>query len=192
MKYMQWIALSAAAAGVAACCIGCARPGGKEASASQKLGGSFTAEMIMEMEDLTASGTISRIGEGQWSVAFAEPASLAGVVLDFSGDTVSASYQGLGFSVPQSAMPAKSVLVSLIQAVDTLAKEEKITGTEKEGEIYITEELDGSPYTLSLTKSGDLAGFSVENMDASLTFSAFQSGAAPIATMTAALETTAP
>ena len=65
MKYMQWIALSAAAAGVAACCIGCARPGGKEASASQKLGGSFTAEMIMEMEDLTASGTISRIGEGQ-------------------------------------------------------------------------------------------------------------------------------
>lgn len=192
MKYMQWIALSAAAAGVAACCIGCARPGGKEASASQKLGGSFTAEMIMEMEDLTASGTISRIGEGQWNVAFAEPASLAGVVLDFSGDTVSASYQGLGFSVPQSAMPAKSVLVSLIQAVDTLAKEEKITGTEKEGEICITEELDGSPYTLSLTKSGDLAGFSVENMDASLTFSAFQSGAAPIATMTAALETTAP
>lgn len=192
MKYMQWIALSAAAAGVAACCIGCARPGGKEASASQKLGGSFTAEMIMEMEDLTASGTISRSGEGQWSVAFAEPASLAGVVLDFSGDTVSASYQGLGFSVPQSAMPAKSVLVSLIQAVDTLAKEEKITGTEKEGEICITEELDGSPYTLSLTKSGDLAGFSVENMDASLTFSAFQSGAAPIATMTAALETTAP
>ena len=192
MKYMQWIALSAAAAGVAACCIGCARPGGKEASASQKLGGSFTAEMIMEMEDLTASGTISRIGEGQWSVAFAEPASLAGVVLDFSGDTVSASYQGLGFSVPQSAMPAKSVLVSLIQAVDTLAKEEKITGTEKEGKIGITEELDGSPYTLSLTKSGDLAGFSVENMDASLTFSAFQSGAAPIATMTAALETTAP
>lgn len=85
MKYMQWIALSAAAAGVAACCIGCARPGGKEASASQKLGGSFTAEMIMEMEDLTASGTISRIGEGQWSVAFAEPASLAGVVLDFPG-----------------------------------------------------------------------------------------------------------
>ena len=192
MKYMQWIALSAAAAGVAACCIGCARPGGKEASASQKLGGSFTAEMIMEMEDLTASGTISRIGEGQWSVAFAEPASLAGVVLDFSGGTVSSSYQGLGFSVPQSAMPAKSVLVSLIQAVDTLAKEEKITGTEKEGEICITEELDGSPYTLSLTKSGDLAGFSVENMDASLTFSAFQSGAAPIATMTAALETTAP
>ena len=64
----------------------------------------------MQMEDWTAAGTLSRLGDGAWSVAFAEPSTLAGVVLDFSGGEVTASYKGLGFSVPQSAMPAKSVL----------------------------------------------------------------------------------
>ncbi len=66
------------------CCTGCAKAGG-EATAAQKLGGSFTTEMTMTMEDWTAAGTLSRLGDGAWSVSFAEPATLAGVVLDFSG-----------------------------------------------------------------------------------------------------------
>mgnify|MGYP000507821816 CR=1 FL=1 len=102
------------------CCTGCAKAGG-EATAAQKLGGSFTTEMTMTMEDWTAAGTLSRLGDGAWSVSFAEPATLAGVVLDFSGGEVTASYKGLGFSVPQSAMPAKSVLSQMIQVVDELA-----------------------------------------------------------------------
>ena len=68
------------------CCTGCAKTGG-EATAAQKLGGSFTTEMTMTMEDWTAAGTLSRLGDGAWSVSFAEPATLAGVVLDFSGVT---------------------------------------------------------------------------------------------------------
>ena len=102
------------------CCTGCAKAGG-EATAAQKPGGSFTTEMTMTMEDWTAAGTLSRLGDGAWSVSFAEPATLAGVVLDFSGGEVTASYKGLGFSVPQSAMPAKSVLNQMIQVVDELA-----------------------------------------------------------------------
>ena len=109
------------------CCTGCAKAGG-EATAAQKLGGSFTTEMTMTMEDWTAAGTLSRLGDGAWSVSFAEPATLAGVVLDFSGGEVTASYKGLGFSVPQSAMPAKSVLSQMIQVVDELAQQEEITG----------------------------------------------------------------
>ena len=43
------------------CLSGCSKPGG-EASAAQKLGGSFTTEMTMQMEDWTAAGTLSRLG----------------------------------------------------------------------------------------------------------------------------------
>ena len=109
--------------------------------------------------------------------AFAEPSTLAGVVLDFSGGEVTASYKGLGFSVPQSAMPAKSVLSQMILVVDELAQQEEITGKEKDGGVAVEGESEGNPYTLTLTESGDLAGFSLENFDAELTFTQFQAGA---------------
>lgn len=168
------------------CCTGCAKAGG-EATAAQKLGGSFTTEMTMTMEDWTAAGTLSRLGDGAWSVSFAEPATLAGVVLDFSGGEVTASYKGLGFSVPQSAMPAKSVLSQMIQVVDELAQQEEITGKEQDGCVSVEGDLEGNPYTLTLTENGDLSGFTMENFDTTLTFTQFQSGAA-VATETTTLE----
>lgn len=134
-----------------------------------------------------AAGTLSRLGDGAWSVSFAEPATLAGVVLDFSGGEVTASYKGLGFSVPQSAMPAKSVLSQMIQVVDELAQQEEITGKEQDGCVSVEGDLEGNPYTLTLTENGDLSGFTMENFDTTLTFTQFQSGAA-VATETTTLE----
>ena len=134
------------------CLSGCSKPGG-EASAAQKLGGSFTTEMTMQMEDWTAAGTLSRLGDGAWSIAFAEPSTLAG------------------------AMPAKSVLSQMILVMDELAQQEEITGKEKDGGVAVEGESEGNPYTLTLTESGDLAGFSLENFDAELTFTQFQAGA---------------
>lgn len=164
---------------------GCTKPGGGgEASAAQKLGGSFTTEMTMTIDDLAATGTLSRLGEGTWSASFAEPATLAGVVLDFSGGEVTASYKGLAFSVPQTAMPAKSVLSNFIIVIDMLAKQEEITGEEDDGYVAVEGELDGNPYTLKLTESGDLASFEMDSFDAVLEFEQFQSGAAPLATAT--------
>lgn len=163
---------------------GCSSPVGGETGAAQKLSGSFTTEMTMNMEEQTVSGTLSRMGDGMWSVSFAEPATLAGVVLDFSGGEVTASYQGLAFSVPQTAMPAKSILSSLILVVDDLAKQEHISG-EKDGDYVSVEgELEGSPYLLRLSAGGELAGFEMDNMDTVLTFTDFQEGGVPVATST--------
>lgn len=163
---------------------GCSSPVGGETGAAQKLSGSFTTEMTMNMEEQTVSGTLSRMGDGMWSVSFAEPATLAGVVLDFSGGEVTASYQGLAFSVPQTAMPAKSILSSLILVVDDLAKQEHISG-EKDGDYVSVEgELEGSPYLLRLSAGGELAGFEMDNMDTVLTFTDFQEGGVPVATPT--------
>lgn len=163
---------------------GCSSPVGGETGAAQKLSGSFTTEMTMNMEEQTVSGTLSRMGDGMWSVSFAEPATLAGVVLDFSGGEVTASYKGLAFSVPQTAMPAKSILSSLILVVDDLAKQEHISG-EKDGDYVSVEgELEGSPYLLRLSAGGELAGFEMDNMDTVLTFTDFQEGGVPVATST--------
>lgn len=190
MKYYQNVVLGVALAGCMALSVGCSKPGGEDASAAQKLGGSFSTEMTMTMDDFTAMGTLTRMGEGTWNVSFTEPSSLAGVMLDFTNGEVNASYKGLAFSVPQTAMPAKSVLYQLIQVVDALAQQEEITG-EADGEyVEVEGELEGTPYTLKLTKSGDLAAFEVDNMDADLQFAKFQSNGVAVATETTVLEQT--
>lgn len=166
--------------------VGCSSDSDGEASEAQKLSGSFTADMTMIIDDLNTVGTISRISNGEWSTAFSEPSSLAGIILDFSDGTVNASYQGLAFSVPQSALPVKSVLNQFILVVDALAQQEKITGTLSDGQIEVSGEWEGSPYLLTLTKNGALSKFTMDNMDAFLEFSQFQSGAA-VATATIAL-----
>lgn len=189
---MKKLQLQLTAVGLAASCAmfsGCSGVGGGDASAEQKLGSSFTVDMTMTVEDMTAEGTLTRLGEGMWQAAFTEPATLAGVVLDFAEGEVTASYKGLAFSVPQTAMPAKSVLSNLILVVDDLAGQEKVSG-EAEGEgVCVHGELEGFPYILTLTKYGELAGFSMDNMEATLEFSGFQSQPTPVATDTTAVAT---
>ena len=47
--------------------------------------------------------------------------------LEFSEGNVIASYKGLTFSVPQSAVPVKAMMLNLIMAVDDNAKLEELT-----------------------------------------------------------------
>lgn len=184
MKRVRNTALGLMMAGCMTLSVGCAGGAGGETSAAQKLGGSFTADMTMIVDDLNAVGKITRLGNGEWSVTFSEPSSLSGIVLDFSGGEVDASYQGLAFSVPQSAMPAKSVLSNFILVVDSLAQQEEISGEANDDQIDVSGELEGNPYILTLTKNGELAGFEMDNMDAHLEFSQFQSGAVATPTTT--------
>ncbi len=181
-RTLAWVM---AAAMVLPCLTGCAGGSGNaETSAMQRLGDSFSVEMTMEIDDMQGSGTVYRYGASAWRVQFAAPDTLAGVVLDFSGCDVTASYQGLAFSVPQAAMPAKSVLLYFILTVDELAQQETITG-ETDGETILVEgELDGNPYCLTLTQDGALAGFEMDSMTAMLSFTQFQSGAVSTATAT--------
>ncbi|MCD7958029.1 MAG: hypothetical protein LUF89_00475 [Ruminococcus sp.] len=168
---------------------GCSGSNG-ETSAAQSLSDSFTVEMTMIIDDLEGAGEITRFGEGEWSVDFTEPSSLAGVVLEFSGSDITASYQGFAFSVPQSAMPTKSMLLHLIQVVDTLAQQEKIDGKAVDDYVVVEGDSEGNPYTLTLTQDGELVGFEMDNMDAIFSFSTFQTGVAERTTTPVATETT--
>ena len=138
--------------------------------------------LLLEMKgELDHHGARNALRELELAIDAALPKKL---VLDFSGGEVTASYQGLAFSVPQTAMPAKSILSSLILVVDDLAKQEHISG-EKDGDYVSVEgELEGSPYLLRLSAGGELAGFEMDNMDTVLTFTDFQEGGVPVATPT--------
>ena len=71
---------------------------------------------------------------------FSSPNTLAGVLLSYRDDNVEASYKGLSFSVPKSALPLKAIISSLIDVVDTTAELPEISGEEKKTVKYLLRE----------------------------------------------------
>lgn len=167
--------------------------GGGSTTSSNQLNTAFTTGVTMELEEMTAEGTMQRVGEGEWNVSFSEPSQLAGVRLDFQKGEVTASYKGLAFSVPQTALPAKSILYQFLSVADQLAEEPTLQGTSKDGGMVLSGDLEAGSYELTMTAEGVPAVFSMKNQNAVLTFHDFVSnGAVPESSTEPELQTTEP
>lgn len=139
--------------------------------AKTTLNSSFTSDMKLNYDDTEYSGVISRQGPGMWSVEFSSPESLAGVKLAFMDSEVTASYKGLSFSIPKSAMPIKSILTYFISAADELAMKEKLEGSVKDGVMTVKGDLDEGSYEMMFDEAtGNLTAFEMDNNKAKLTF----------------------
>lgn len=156
--------------------------GGGSTTAKNQLNTSFTTGVTMELEEMTAEGTMQRVGEGEWNVSFSEPAQLAGVRLDFLDGEVTASYKGLAFSVPQTALPAKSILYQFILAADQLAEESALQGISGEDGVTLKGELEAGNYELVLLADGSPSVFQMENQNATILFHDFVSNGTPAET----------
>ncbi len=132
---------------------------------------SVQAEMTYQ-DDNEAKLLLTRYGDENWDAAFSEPSALAGVILSFEGDAVSASYKGLSFTIPKTALPAKSMLVLLIDVLDAIAEEESIPCTKNDdGTWTVSGETEGGNYTLTFQQDGTLASFSIPNQPLDIQFS---------------------
>ncbi len=114
----------------------------------------FETNVSIALDRLEANGNISRIGDGIWSVEFESPNTLSGIKLDFIDGDVKASYKGLEFSVPQSAVPVKAMMLNLIRAIDENAKADELSGEENGGKFTISGSLEGGSYDLTLDRNG--------------------------------------
>lgn len=103
------------------------------------------------------------MGENEWEVEFSSPNTLSGVNLAFSQGNVNASYKGLSFSVPKSALPVKAMLVNMIEAIDTNARSEELKGSDKDGIFEVTGCLDSGEYVLMLDSNGNVKSFDMPN-----------------------------
>lgn len=79
-----------------------------------KLNKAFTVSAQIKYDDQEYQASIKRLGKANWDVEFSSPNTLAGVLLSYRDDNVEASYKGLSFSVPKSALPLKAIISSLI------------------------------------------------------------------------------
>ena len=161
----------------------CSMPAASETTRSNSLSSAFTANAHITLGKLTAEGEIQRFGDGMWAIEFSSPNTLSGVKLSFSEGETTASYKGLEFSVPQSALPVRAMTLNLIAAVDSNARLEELRGEENGDALDIRGTLDGGDYVLSVDKEGHLCGFSMPNNELTMTFteltvtdSSFRSG----------------
>lgn len=159
--------------------VSCSSPMKQTSKRQNNLNTQFSAVMNISLDKLNADGTITRLSDGNWEAEFESPNTLSGVKLSFEGNNVTASYKGLNFSVPRSAIPVKAMLTNLISAVDSAAREEELQGTENEGLLNINGSLDGGDYTLSVDSNGNIHTFEMPNNLLKIAFSDVNSVSAP-------------
>lgn len=151
----------------------CACGGGGNTSCKPNLNCTFSVNAEIQYDDMTAAAVITRIDKGNWDVEFSEPDTLSGVVLSFRDNNVEASYKGLSFSVPKSALPLKSMLLSFIDAADNLAEKDEITGDKKDEEIVVNGESEMGKYVIKFNDKNLLSGFEMENLNLVMIFKDF-------------------
>lgn len=158
----------------AICLQGCEMPQ-QDAAFQPVKAESYEADILLEYgENESASFHLTRMGDALWDAAFSEPASLSGVILTFDGDAVSASYKGLAFTVPKSALPAKNMLGIVTEALDAADAAEALPCTQQEdGSWRYQGECSGGSYTLTFAESGEPLTFEVPAQPLKLTFSDF-------------------
>lgn len=152
----------------------CACGGKSNVKFEPELNKAFTVSAQIKYDDQEYLASMTRHGKDNWDVEFSSPNTLAGVLLSYRDDKVEASYKGLSFSVPKSALPLKAIISSLIDVVDTTAEMPEISGEEKDGEILVEGETEQGRYTLKMDKSGTITGFSMPNLSLEMTFTDFQ------------------
>ncbi len=170
------------------CLISCSVPLKSAKSRKNGLDCAFQADVSITLDRLQAEGIVRRFGTGAWEVEFSAPNTLSGVKLEFSEGNTEASYKGLSFSVPQSAVPVRAMMLNLIKAVDDSAKLEELKGEEKNDVLEVSGKLEGGEYVLIVDKDGKLCGFEMDNNKLKMTFS----GLSSIDPGTTAAETSVP
>lgn len=151
--------------------VACSSPIKSETSRKNGLNCAFESSVNITIDKLNAEGVLKRFGDGVWDVEFSSPNTLSGVKLAFDSGNVSASYKGLDFSVPQSALPVKAMMLNLIEAVDTNARLEELKGSENDNVLEVSGSLEGGDYIISVGKDGKLLSFEMENNKLKIVFS---------------------
>ncbi len=139
----------------------------------------FCLTAQIDYDGMASEATFRKNGNADWEVEFSSPNTLSGVILKFKDNNVEASYKGLSFSVPKSALPLKSIITSFIDIADTVAAQPEIMGVQKEDMIVCEGEAELGKYEISFDKNGCLTGFSMPNLNLTIKFTQCADGTTP-------------
>lgn len=163
---------------VSACFLlnGCAAPGTPSDSFKPRLDESYSLDAAMEYGDgKSAQLALTRYAAGSWEAEFSEPETLSGVLLRLDGNAVSASYKGLAFTVPKSAMPAKTMLCLMTDVLDGLGDTDALSFTAQQDGSHTAEgDAEGGHYILTFADGGELTCFEMPGQPLKITCTNYQ------------------
>ena len=114
----------------------CACGGMGDKKCSPELGKPFTLSAEIEYEDMRAEAVFTRRDINNWEVEFSSPDTLSGIILTFKDNNVEASYNGLSFSVPKTALPMKSMISAFIGVSEKAAEQGNALAQNNLGLMY--------------------------------------------------------
>lgn len=138
-----------------------------------KLGSAFTVNAQIVYGEQESAAVVKRLGMSSWDIEFSSPNTLAGVVLSYRENNVEASYKGLSFSVPKSALPLKAIILTLTDVVDSMSQLDEIECEEKDDSFIYEGENEQGKYVLEMDKNGCLSKFTMKNLNLEITFTDF-------------------
>lgn len=155
----------------------CGKIGKVKKEIKPQLDSAFSCNVKMKYGDLLSEAVVKRFGNGAWEADFSAPNTLAGVKLSFLDDDVTASYKGLSFSVPKSALPIKSMMSNLFTIIDETASKDTIEVINDKEYLVIEGRTEQGDYEIMLDKeTGLLVSFAMPNLDLLIEFSDFMPG----------------
>lgn len=158
--------------GITAFSSSCGISGKGEIISSADIKDSFSCNAVIHYKEIDSDVTLKRYGKGMWENEFISPDTVAGVKLTFNNDEVTASYKGLEFSVPKSAMPFQSMLCCLIEATDSIYDSNDIACTENDGLLCYEGSIEQGDYKICFDSStGFINSFEMPNMELEIEFS---------------------
>jgi hypothetical protein len=99
----------------------------------------------------------------------------------FEDDEITASYKGLSFSVPQSAVPVQSALSNFILAAENIQTEDSTYNCVVDGSDYkLCGSIDNGDFTLIFDESGLPVSFEMENFNLLILFENYSDNASDI------------
>ena len=152
----------------------CACGGMGDKKCSPGLSSPFTVSADIEYDDNAYAAVFTRRDVNNWEVEFSAPDNLSGIILTFKNNNVEASYNGLSFSVPKTALPLKSMIAAFIDVSEKAAEKGELTGEQKEEELAVSGETELGKYILKFDKNSSLSGFEMDNLKLKMTFTDFR------------------
>lgn len=98
----------------------------------------FTVNAQIHYGKTELEGIVNRLGNQMWEIEFTSPENFSGLKLSYYGDSMSASYYGFEFTVPQDKLPVQNIMYVISKVIDDscVLPEMSFTETEKSKVYY--------------------------------------------------------
>lgn len=147
----------------------------KDNTAHTALPSMFESDFSANVGRLEISGHITRNETGIYTLTITKPETIAGLEINCVGENVTISIGEAKFETQTSLYPANNFVKSVVNAIDTLCKNNSVSVTRTDGfNRYEAISQSSTFYALAEQDTGNIVSLVIESADISMNFTNFK------------------